>query len=100
MLFFAFDPNPAWYAGVFVTCAIALGLTIPSAPSGAGIYEAAVVAALALFKIPADIALAYGLALHLSGFIMVAVVGVWGLNAEGQTLSGVANSAQNLKTSA
>ncbi len=96
MLLFAFDPNATWYMGVFVTCAIALGLTIPSAPAGAGIYEAAVVAALALFGIPGDIALAYGLALHLSSFIVVALAGTWGLHAEGQTLAGVASSAQNV----
>jgi uncharacterized membrane protein YbhN (UPF0104 family) len=82
--------------GVFVTCAVALGLAIPSAPSGAGIYEAAVVAALALFRVPGDIALAYGLALHLSNFGVVALVGVWGLHAEGQTLAGVATEARKM----
>jgi hypothetical protein len=56
-----------------------------------------VVAALALFEVPGDVALAYGLVLHLSSFVVVVLIGLWGLNAEGQTLSGVANSAQHVR---
>ena len=94
---FAFEPNATWHMGVFVTCAIALGLTIPSTPSGAGLVEAAAVAALALFGVPGDVALAYGLTLHLSNFIFVVLAGLWALHVEGQTLSGVATSAQHVR---
>jgi uncharacterized protein (TIRG00374 family) len=95
-LLFAFAPDSTWDVGVFVTCAIALGLTIPSAPSGAGIVEAATVAALASFGVPADVALAYGLTLHLSNFVVVAVAGLWALNLEGQTVARVARSAEQV----
>ena len=100
MLLFAFDTNATWSMGVFVTCAIALGLAIPSAPSGAGIYEAAAVAALALFGVPGDTALAYGLVLHLSNFGVAVLTGVWGLHTEGQTLAGIATEARKLQPAA
>ncbi len=85
----AFVPGSPWYAGVFVTCAIALGLTIPSAPSGAGLFEAAAIAALALFEIPVDVALAYAVLLHVLVFIISAIFGVYGLHIEGQNFSGI-----------
>ncbi len=96
LLLQAFVPNSTWYSGVFVTCAIALGLTIPSAPSGAGLFEAATVAALALFDIPADIALAYAVLLHLWVFVITTILGVYGLNAEGQNFSSAAAATQRM----
>jgi uncharacterized membrane protein YbhN (UPF0104 family) len=80
--------------GGFANCAIALGLTIPSAPSGAGLYEAAVVTGLAVFDIPADTAMAYALVLHVSTFLMAAVAGVIGLQREGQSFAHLASSAR------
>ena len=92
----AFAPGSAWYMGGFVNCAIALGLTIPSAPSGAGLYEAAAVAGLAVFQIPRDTALAYAIVLHLSTFLVAAVMGVVGLEREGQSLDRLASAARGV----
>lgn len=97
MMLEAFVPGSPWYAGVFVTCAIALGLTIPSAPSGAGLFEAAAIAALALFEIPADVALAYAVLLHVSVFIITAIFGVYGLNVEGQSVSGITDATRHMR---
>lgn len=96
MMLLAFVPNAAWSMGVFATCALALGLTIPSAPSGAGLYEAAGVAALALFKIPTDVALAFSIALHVHGYIVISLFGIYGLDREGQSFKGIADAAQSV----
>jgi uncharacterized protein (TIRG00374 family) len=96
MLLEAFVPGSPWYAGVIVTCAIAFGLTIPSAPSGAGLFEAAAIAALALFKIPVDVALAYAVLLHVLVFIISAIFGVYGLHIAGQNFSGITTATRNL----
>jgi uncharacterized protein (TIRG00374 family) len=96
-LLYAFVPNATWQMGVFVTCGVALGLTIPSAPSGAGLVEATAVAALAAFGVPGDVALAFALALHLSNFIIVALAGLWALHVEGQTLASVARSVEQVR---
>ena len=90
----AFAPGSPWFMGGFVNCAIALGLTIPSAPSGAGLYEAAAVAGLAVFGIPAETATAYALVLHISTFLVAATAGVIGLSREGQSFEHLASAAR------
>lgn len=92
----AFVPDLPWYAGVLVTCGVALGLSIPSAPSGAGLFEAAVVAALALFDIPVDTSLAYAVLLHLSCIALAAILGVYALTVEELSFSGITQAARNM----
>jgi hypothetical protein len=92
----AFVPSAPWHMGGFVNCAIALGLTIPSAPSGAGLYEAAAVAGLAVFGVPGDTALAYALTLHVSTFAVAAVLGVIGLDREGESLAHLSAAARGV----
>jgi glycosyltransferase 2 family protein len=94
-----FVPEAPWAAGLFVNCALALGLALPSAPSGVGIYEGVAVAALGVFGIPLDVALAYGVVSHLFGIAVYAVFGVIGLDREGESFQHLAASAQNLLAS-
>lgn len=84
------------YQAIFLNCAQALGLSIPSAPSGAGIYEGATVAGLAVFGISREVALAVGLAGHIYTFIVIAVFGVWGLEREGESFGHIINATQSL----
>lgn len=94
-----FVPGAPWYAGVFVNCALALGLAVPSAPSGVGIYESAAVAALAVFGVPFEVALAFGVASHIFGIAIYAVFGVIGLDREGESFRHLAASAQTVLAS-
>ena len=98
MTLLAFVPEAKWYMGVFTNCALALGLTLPSSPSGAGIYEAAGVFALGLFDVPTEVAFAFTLVLHVATFLEVAVFGVIGLDREGESFGHLAAAAQNLMT--
>jgi len=92
----AFVPDAPWYVGGFVNCAIVLGLTIPSAPAGAGLYEAAAVAALVVFGVSNETALASALVLHLSTFAIAAVLGVIGLDREGESFKHLAAAASRV----
>ena len=96
----AFEPGAPWYVAVFVTCAMALSLSVPSSPSGAGLYEAAAVAGLAVFNIPADTALAYAIVLHLFSFALIAVFGTVGLDREGESFKHLTASARAMIASA
>lgn len=96
----AFYPQAQWYAGFFVTCAMALGLSIPSSPSGAGLYEAAAVAGLAVFGVPADVALAFALVLHIATFVLIAILGTIGLDREGESFKHLTASAQAMLAAA
>ncbi len=96
----AFVPGAKLYMGLFVTCAMALSLSIPSAPSGAGLYEAAAVAGLAVFKVAPDVALAYALLLHVLSFVLIGVLGTIGLDREGESFKHITASAQSMLASA
>jgi hypothetical protein len=66
---------PIWW-GAFADAVLALGVAIPSAPSGLGVFEGALVWALSLFGIGSSPALAYAILMH---FINIATTGVFGL---------------------
>ncbi|MEK7327098.1 MAG: lysylphosphatidylglycerol synthase transmembrane domain-containing protein, partial [Chloroflexota bacterium] len=100
VLLLGFVPNATWYQGVFVTCAQALGLSIPSAPSGAGLYEAAAVAGLAVFGISSEVAFAFALVAHLLSFAITGVFGTIGLDREGESFKHLASAAQSVMASA
>ena len=93
-LLLAFEAETPWYVGIFVTCSIVLGLALPSTPSGIGLLEAAAVAALTLFGIGAETALAYAIILHLLNFVLIALFGIIGLDCEDESLQAVAESTR------
>jgi glycosyltransferase 2 family protein len=84
------------FQSIFLTCAQALGLSIPSAPSGAGIYEGATIAGLAVFGISREVALAVGLTGHIYTFILTAIFGVIGLDREGESFGHIITATQAL----
>jgi len=57
----------------------ALGVALPSSPGYIGVFEAAIVGALALFGISFSTAFAYALTLHLMYILMTGVFGAYGL---------------------
>lgn len=57
----------------------ALGVALPSSPGYIGVFEAAIVGALALFGISFSMAFAYALTLHLMYILMTGVFGAYGL---------------------
>lgn len=100
VLLLGFVPTATWYQGIFVTCAQALGLSIPSAPSGAGLYEAAAVAGLAVFGIASEVTFAYALVAHVLSFAITGVFGTMGLDREGESFGHLAAAAQSVMASA
>ncbi|NMC54653.1 MAG: flippase-like domain-containing protein [Chloroflexi bacterium] len=80
-------PNaPLWW-GAFVDSFLAMGMAIPSAPAGLGVFEASIVFALSLLKVDAAKALAYAISLHFMQFVTTAIFGLIGLLREGRSIS-------------
>jgi len=77
---------PIWW-GLFSCSIIALGVALPSAPAGVGLFEAAMVAALTLLGLDSSSALAYAIILHFAQVIVAVILGVWGLLREKQSLT-------------
>jgi len=78
-----------WYASFLLLVFQVLGVTIPSSPGFIGTYHAAVVAALALFGIPGDLAITVGITMHAAFFIPYIVAGLLCLWKEDLSFSGL-----------
>ena len=85
---------PIWWTG-FALGVVSLGIAIPSAPAGLGVYEAAMVGALTLLGYPAGKALAVAIVAHLIHISFTGIVGGIGLLREGQTITGLYNRLRN-----
>jgi len=76
---------PFWWA-IFAQSVLALGIALPSAPAGLGVYEGTMVAALAVFGFDQSGALSIALVLHFVQILITSIFGIYGLAAEDQTI--------------
>jgi glycosyltransferase 2 family protein len=56
-----------------------LGISLPSTPGFFGPFEAVIVAVLALYGVPKDVAFSYAIAFHITSFIPITLLGLWSL---------------------
>lgn len=89
LIILAFFPQAHLSWALFSHGAAAFSGSIPSLPGGVGTIESAYVGALTLFSGDQSTALAAALTTRLYNYMNSAVVGVFGLLSEGQTLSGI-----------
>ncbi len=84
--------QPLW-AG-FMLAATLLGVAVPSLPGYVGVFEAAGVAALSVFDVPPDQALAAALVLHGMVYSIASLIGAAALVLDGDTLTGLYHQAR------
>jgi hypothetical protein len=84
-----------WWIG-FVLGVISLGIAIPSAPAGLGVYEVAMVGAFSILGVPASQALAVALVAHLIQISITGFVGMFGIFRDGETLAGLYQRLRNI----
>ena len=77
-----------WW-GAFANTIMAMGIALPSAPAGLGIFETSIVAALNLFGINQALALAYAIILHVAQFVITAFIGLYALLKDGHSIRGL-----------
>lgn len=82
-----------WWAA-FVDSVAALGVAIPSAPGGLGVFEGAVVGSLAVLNVDSSRALAYALAIHFLNYFMIGILGFYGLAKSGKSLTALLDDIQ------
>jgi len=63
-----------------------LGMAMPSSPGAVGVFEAAVIFGLGLFKVDKELALAIGLLIHMMQYIPTTVIGLLVLMKSGLSL--------------
>lgn len=76
---------PFWWA-IFAQAVLAMGIALPSAPAGLGVFEGALVGALAVLGMDQSKSLGMALVLHAIQIITTFILGGYGLMREGWTL--------------
>jgi len=86
VLMLAFFPHarPLW--AIFCLAVAALGLALPSSPGGIGVFEGAVMGALAVFKLDPGNALAYAFTLHFWNYAITGLLGSYALARDGESI--------------
>lgn len=97
VLLSGFDPRAEWVWATFGLGVAGLGVAIPSAPGALGVMEASVVAALAVFGVAREPALAFALLLRLIYFIFTLILGLYALASEGETLTNLYSRAMKMQ---
>jgi hypothetical protein len=85
----AFFPEANVLQAAFTLGMTALGIATPSSPGGLGVFELAMVAALAVFKYAYSAALASALTAHFINYLVTGVLGAIGMARDGETLNGL-----------
>lgn len=84
----AFVSRVSVIQGVFLTCAVGLGMAVPSAPGAVGVFHSFARYALEIpFSIPTESAVAIAFASHGVQYVLVAALGMLGLLRENLSLS-------------
>jgi uncharacterized protein (TIRG00374 family) len=77
--FGAFDIPVSYYGALLLQGLLILGISIPSTPGFFGPFEAVIVAVLALYGIPNDVAFSYAISFHLTSFVPITLLGLWSM---------------------
>jgi uncharacterized protein (TIRG00374 family) len=98
-LMLGFLPHATMPMAFFVLIVTALGIAVPSAPAGAGVFEYATVLALSAFHVDASLAFSYAVVLHACYFLLLSGLGMVELARAGETVVHLAAAAQELVAS-
>jgi len=82
----AFDLGLSPVAGLLVAIAVNVGMILPSSPAAVGVFEAAVLVALAAYGVPKEEALSCALVAHVLNFVPFIIVGALVLHAHAASL--------------
>jgi uncharacterized protein (TIRG00374 family) len=77
--FAAFHIPVSYLGALLMQGLLILGISIPSTPGFFGPFEAVIVAVLALYGVPNDVAFSYAIAFHVTSFIPITLLGLWSL---------------------
>lgn len=89
VVFQALFPDPPFWWMVFVLSVGALGIALPSAPAGLGVFEGAMVAAFAVLGVGREVAFAHAIIIHAMSFVYNNILGLIGLRLRGEALVGL-----------
>ncbi len=92
------EAKPLWSS--FSLIVAALGIAVPSSPGGLGVFEAAMVGALAIFGVNSSAALAAAITAHVIQYAITGVLGVFALVRDGELLTGLYRRMRSIQPEA
>lgn len=87
-----------WMVG-FILGMISLGIAIPSAPAGLGVFEAAAVGAFSLMGLSTSTGLAIAFVSHFITIFITGLIGMYGIFKDGESITGLYQQLRNLRVS-
>ncbi len=82
LVFLAFDLRLSFLAALFLLVVLIVGVSVPSVPGRFGVFHYLTVISLAVFGVSKDLALVYGVVLHLITYLPPVLMGTYGLMRE------------------
>ena len=86
--------NKFWWA-IFTQGVLALGIALPSAPAGLGVFEGTMVAALSVFNINREESLSIAVVIHFIQIIITTVIGFIAVMKQGESISDILKKIQS-----
>jgi hypothetical protein len=86
ILLLAFFPHARALWAIFCLAVSSLGVALPSSPGGLGVFEGAVVGALAVFHLDSSKALTYAFTMHFWNYIVTGLLGSYALAHDGESI--------------
>jgi len=77
-----------WWA-IFTEGVLAMGIALPSAPAGLGVFEGTMIAALSVFDISAEESLGIAVVIHLVQIMVTTVIGLMAVIKQGESISDI-----------
>ena len=91
--FQAFGMSVSLAGALVLQSVLAFGIAVPSSPGYVGLFEGAVILALALYGVPADLAFAYAVTYHVLTFLPITLLGFWSVTRTSIGLGDLRQSA-------
>jgi len=93
--FRAFDIDVGFAGAIVLQGALLIGISLPSTPGYAGLFEVAIgLTLLQFFAVPTEIGLAYAIAYHVLTFVPITLLGVHALFTSGLSLRAMREAAE------
>jgi len=85
-----------WWA-IFTEGVLALGIALPSAPAGLGVFEGTMIAALSVFGISVEKSLGIAVVIHLVQIILTTAIGLIAVMRQGESISDILRKIRSAK---
>jgi len=85
-----------WWA-IFTQGVLALGIALPSAPAGLGVFEGTMIAALSVFNINREESLGIAVVIHLVQIAITTIIGFIAVMKQGESISDILKKIRSAK---